>query len=83
MINVSRKDKKIGLSVRRLDESDDKDVYKSYIDNKQEATSNLGDLLKEGMFNFQLQNTEEALEKPEKEEDPATEESSTKRSDGH
>ncbi len=83
VINVSRKDKKIGLSVRRLDESDDKDVYKSYIDNKQEATSNLGDLLKEGMFNLQLQNTEEALEKQEKEEDSATEESSTERSDDH
>lgn len=83
VINVSRKDKKIGLSVRRLDESDDKDVYKSYIDNKQEATSNLGDLLKEGMFNLQLQNAEEALEKPEDEEDSATGESSTERSDGH
>lgn len=77
VINVSRKDKKIGLSVRRLDESDDKDVYKSYIDNKQEATSNLGELLKEGMFNLQRQNTEEALEEPENEGDSTTEESST------
>jgi small subunit ribosomal protein S1 len=83
VINVSRKDKKIGLSVRRLDESDDKDIYKSYIDNKQEATSNLGDLLKEGMFNLQRQNTEEALEEPENEGDSAAEESSTESHDGH
>jgi small subunit ribosomal protein S1 len=83
VINVSRKDKKIGLSVRRLDESDDKDIYKSYIDNKQEATSNLGELLKEGMFNLQRQNTEEALEEPENEGDSAAEESSTESHDGH
>lgn len=83
VINVSRKDKKIGLSVRRLDESDDKDVYKSYIDNKQEATSNLGDLLKEGMFNLQLQNTAETLEKPENEKDSAAEGSSTDRKKGY
>jgi small subunit ribosomal protein S1 len=83
VINVSRKDKKIGLSVRRLDESDDKDIYKSYIDNKQVATSNLGDLLKEGMFNLQRQNTEEALEEPENEGDSAAEESSTESHDGH
>jgi small subunit ribosomal protein S1 len=82
VINVSRKDKKIGLSVRRLDESDDKDVYKSYIDNKQEATSNLGDLLKEGMFNLKRQNTEESLEEPENEGDSAAEESSAERSNG-
>jgi len=68
VINVSRKDKKIGLSVRRLDESDDKDVYKSYIDNKQVATSNLGDLLKEGMFNLQRQNAEDARTQPEAED---------------
>lgn len=83
VMNVSRKDKKIGLSVRRLDESDDKAVYKSYIDNKQEATSNLGDLLKEGMFNLQRQNTEEALEEPENEGDSSAEESSTEGSNGH
>ncbi len=82
VINVSRKDKKIGLSVRRLDESDDKDVYKSYMDNKQEATSNLGELLKEGMFNLQRQNAEEAQEEPESEGDSAAEESLTKGDDG-
>ena len=82
VLNVSRKDKKIGLSVRKLDESDDKDIYRSYVDNKQEATSNLGDLLKEGMFNLQRENTEEALVEPENEGDSAAEESSTERYDG-
>ena len=60
---------------------DDKDVYKSYIDNRQEATSKLGDLLKEGMFNLQRQNTEEALEEPENKGDSAAEESSAERAD--
>ena len=83
VLNVSRKDKKIGLSVRRLDESDDKAVYKSYIDNKQVATSNLGDLLKEGMSNLQRQNSEEALEEQENEGDSDTEESSAEGCDDH
>jgi len=49
VINVSRKDKKIGLSIKRLEESEERDIYASYLNNKQGATSNLGDLIKEGM----------------------------------
>ena len=55
VINVSRKDKKIGLSIKRLEESEEKDIYKSYLDNHREATSNLGELLKQGMFNMERQ----------------------------
>ncbi|RJR27523.1 MAG: S1 RNA-binding domain-containing protein, partial [Desulfobacteraceae bacterium] len=51
VINVSKEDKKIGLSIRKLDEPEEKAGYKSYVNNRQEATSNLGDLLREEMMN--------------------------------
>jgi small subunit ribosomal protein S1 len=52
VINVSRQEKKIGLSVKRLEETSEKDIYRSYVDNQQEATSNLGELLREEMMNL-------------------------------
>ncbi len=57
VINVSRQEKKIGLSVKRLEETSEKDIYRSYVDNQEEATSNLGELLREEMMNL---NTDEA-----------------------
>ena len=62
VLNVSRKDKKIGLSIRRLEEVSEKDIFKSYLDNHQEATSNLGMLLKEEMINLQQQTLPENTE---------------------
>ncbi len=53
VVNVSREEKKIGLSIRKLDEESEKDILKNYLDNHQEATSNLGELLKEEMMNKQ------------------------------
>ena len=53
VINVSRDDKKIGLSIRKLEESTDKDTYRDYLNNNKEATSNLGELLREEMMNLQ------------------------------
>jgi small subunit ribosomal protein S1 len=79
VLNVSRKDKKIGLSIRKLDETSEKDIFRSYLDNPQEATSNLGTLLREEMMNFQQQQDEpepeaaEAESKPETAEPEATE----------
>ncbi len=65
VLNVSRQDKKIGLSIRKLEESKEKDIYRSYLNGHQEATSNLGDLLREEMLNLK----EGTLaEKPESEE---------------
>jgi small subunit ribosomal protein S1 len=55
VLNVSRDDKKIGLSVRKLDESDEKEIFRSYLNNHREATSNLGDLLREEMMNLDRQ----------------------------
>lgn len=67
IINVSRENKKIGLSIRRLEEGTEKDVVKSYLSNQSEATSNLGDLLREEMMNLQQQSLPENLEAEEAE----------------
>ena len=56
VINVSRDDKKIGLSIRKLEESTEKDSYRSYLNNQREATSNLGQLLSEKMMNLERRN---------------------------
>jgi small subunit ribosomal protein S1 len=48
--SISRKDKKIRLSMQKLDGSTEEDIY-SYVNNHKGATSNLGDLLKEEMTN--------------------------------
>jgi small subunit ribosomal protein S1 len=51
VINVSREEKKIGLSIKKLDEGSEKDIYRSYLNNHKEATSNLGEILREEMMN--------------------------------
>ncbi len=50
VINVSKGEKKIGLSIRKLEESEEREIYKSYIDSRNGATSNLGELLRKGMM---------------------------------
>jgi len=45
VINVSSKDRKIGLSIKKLEESEEKEIYQSYLDGHNTATSNLGELL--------------------------------------
>jgi small subunit ribosomal protein S1 len=67
VINVSRTDKKIGLSIKKMEEGDEKDIYNSYLDNRNEATSNLGELLKKGMLD--LQDKPEEAEMEEKDPD--------------
>jgi small subunit ribosomal protein S1 len=57
VLNVSSEDKKIGLSIRKLEEGDEKEIFRSYLDNHKEATSNLGELLREEMMNFDRQVT--------------------------
>lgn len=54
VINVFPEEKRIGLSMRKLDEAQD---YKSYVNNQREATSNLGELLKQEFKNLEMQNT--------------------------
>ncbi len=48
VINVSSDDRKIGLSIKRAHEVTAKSDYKSYLNNKIEPTSSLGELLREG-----------------------------------
>jgi small subunit ribosomal protein S1 len=49
VINVSRAEKKIGLSIKRLEESEEREVYRSYTESRDGATSNLGEILKKEM----------------------------------
>ena len=44
IVHVSQKDKRIGLSVRKLEESSERDAHRSYGKDQRQATSNLGDL---------------------------------------
>ncbi|MBN1103908.1 MAG: 30S ribosomal protein S1, partial [Deltaproteobacteria bacterium] len=53
VINVSKGEKKIGLSIRKLEESEEREIYKSYLDARNGATSNLGELLRKGMMDLQ------------------------------
>ena len=53
IVDVSQKDKRIGLSIRKLEESAARDLQKSYGKNQRQATSNLGELLIEKMMSLQ------------------------------
>lgn len=53
VINISKEDKKIGLSIKKLEESEEKDIYRNYLDRNNGATSNLGELIKAGMMNIE------------------------------
>ncbi len=55
VINVSRGEKKIGLSIKRLEESEEREIYKSYTDGRNGATSNLGEILKKEMRGMEAQ----------------------------
>lgn len=77
VISVSPQEKKIGLSLRKLEEASDKDAYKSYLGTRREATSNLGELLREEMMNLQRQirpQEPETQEETETQEEPVGEE---------
>lgn len=56
VINIAKDDKKIALSIRKLEEAEEKDMYRSYLNNGKEATSNLGELLKAGMLDLENKN---------------------------
>ncbi len=51
VVNISQEDKRIGLSIRKLEESSIREMQKNNMKNQKKATSNLGDLLKEKMMN--------------------------------
>jgi small subunit ribosomal protein S1 len=47
VVNIGKEERKIGLSLKRLEESEEKGDYYEYVDSPKAATSNLGQLLKE------------------------------------
>jgi small subunit ribosomal protein S1 len=47
VINISPKDRKIGLSIKKVEEQDERSNYDDYLNSAKAATSNLGELLKE------------------------------------
>jgi small subunit ribosomal protein S1 len=55
IVHVSQKDKKIGLSIRKLEESSEREIHRNYIKKQSQATSNLGELLMEKMMDYQPQ----------------------------
>jgi small subunit ribosomal protein S1 len=65
VINISKEDKKIGLSIKKLEESEEKDIYRNYLDRNNGATSNLGELLKAGMLNLEANSGHSGKEKEE------------------
>jgi small subunit ribosomal protein S1 len=74
VINVSRGEKKIGLSIKRLEESEEREIYKSYVDGRNGATSNLGEILKKEMYGLGAQgSTEEAKPAKDGDEEKRTE----------
>ena len=53
VLNINKEEKKIALSIKQLEESDESNIYKGYMSNSREATSNLGELIKAGMMNLE------------------------------
>jgi small subunit ribosomal protein S1 len=47
VVNIGQEERKIGLSLKRLEEQEEKTQYYEYVDRPKAATSNLGQLLKE------------------------------------
>jgi small subunit ribosomal protein S1 len=51
VINITKKERRIGLSVRRARKDEEQTLIKEYMSGSKEASSNLGDLLREEMEN--------------------------------
>jgi small subunit ribosomal protein S1 len=53
VLNINKEEKKIALSIKQLEESDETNIYNSYMSNSKEAISNLGELIRTGMMNLE------------------------------
>ncbi len=51
VINITKKERRIGLSIRRAKKDEEQTLIKEYLSGSKEASSNLGDLLREEMEN--------------------------------
>jgi small subunit ribosomal protein S1 len=63
VINVSPKDRKIGLSIRKLETDQEQSVYRDYLHSRQEATTPLGELLQERLEESELLKQEDQEDK--------------------
>lgn len=66
VVHVSQEEKKIGLSIRKLEETLERETQRNYVKKQNQATSNLGELLMEKMMDSQPQ---ASLENRESESD--------------
>ena len=76
VINIIKEEKKIGLSIRQLEESDERHIYKSYLSNSREATSNLGELLRAGMLDLESRTKSEEQKAEVEVEEPGDQDNS-------
>jgi small subunit ribosomal protein S1 len=54
VIHSSPTERRIGLSIRRLETDEEQSHYRDYLHNRQEATSNLGEILRETLEESEL-----------------------------
>jgi predicted RNA-binding protein with RPS1 domain len=73
VINVSSKDRKIGLSIKALDEDSGEDSLKEYKKKQAAGPSTIGDLLKEEMESKETSSKVEAEPEQEAEAEPSEE----------
>ena len=59
VVSVSVEDKRIGLSIRKLEQSTERGFSKSFTNNQNKVSSNIGELLKEKMMDAQPQTPSE------------------------
>ncbi len=77
VINVSSKDRKIGLSIKAMDEDSGEDTLKDYKKKQAAGPATIGDLLKEEMESKETSSKEEAATEEAATEEAATEEAAT------
>lgn len=74
VMNVNADERKIGLSIKRLDMEDDKSLLKDYVDNARGATSAFGELLRENLQSgLARQSKQKAQKSPDAEADDSQE----------
>ncbi|MBN1225483.1 MAG: 30S ribosomal protein S1 [Deltaproteobacteria bacterium] len=82
VVNVSKEEKKIGLSIKRLKDKELEDVYKSYEKKEEKAPSEFGRLIKEKLEeNASLNLSNNENEDDKKEEPSETESDDTEKKD--
>lgn len=64
VMNVNVDERKIGLSIKRLEIDDEKTLLKDYVDNSKSTTSAFGELLRENLQNGMIGDQDQATEAP-------------------